>query len=125
MSIYFILVLMIFMHIVDDFYLQGILARMKQKSWWKENAPDRKYRYDYIAALIMHALSWSTLITMPIFWSSAFNPHWWIYLVMLFNALIHIVVDDLKANKKRINLLIDQSIHLLQVVITWALFAFI
>ena len=27
------------MHIVDDYYLQGILAKMKQKSWWKEVAP--------------------------------------------------------------------------------------
>lgn len=27
---------MIFMHIIDDYCLQGILASMKQKSWWTE-----------------------------------------------------------------------------------------
>lgn len=31
MSKIFILALMIFCHIVDDYYLQGILAQMKQK----------------------------------------------------------------------------------------------
>lgn len=39
---------MIFLHIVDDYYLQGILAQMKQKKFWKEQAPDVKYKYDYI-----------------------------------------------------------------------------
>ena len=34
MSKIFILLFMIMMHIVDDYYLQGILASMKQKSWW-------------------------------------------------------------------------------------------
>ena len=39
---------MIFCHIVDDYYLQGKLASMKQKSWWEKNAPDRLYKYDYL-----------------------------------------------------------------------------
>lgn len=29
-----LLLLMIFAHIIDDYYLQGILAHMKQKVWW-------------------------------------------------------------------------------------------
>ena len=41
-----ILFVMVFGHIVDDYYLQGILASMKQKSWWKENAPDKMYEKD-------------------------------------------------------------------------------
>ena len=27
---------MIFMHILDDYCLQGILASMKQKEWWRK-----------------------------------------------------------------------------------------
>lgn len=52
----FILLWMIFMHIVDDYRLQGILASMKQKSWWKEQ-PQYKpmYKRDYIA-VFAHAL---------------------------------------------------------------------
>ena len=35
-----LLFFMMFCHVVDDFYLQGILAQMKQESWWKENYPE-------------------------------------------------------------------------------------
>ena len=43
-----ILLAMIFCHIVDDYYSQGILASMKQKEWWKNNAPDSLYKHDYL-----------------------------------------------------------------------------
>ena len=62
----FILFAMIFCHIVDDYYLQGILASMKQRQWWKENAPNKMYEHDYIVALIMHAFSWSFMISIPL-----------------------------------------------------------
>lgn len=45
----FILFTMIFCHIVDDYYLQGWLASAKQKSWWEKNAPEKLYKYDYLA----------------------------------------------------------------------------
>ena len=47
----FCLLLMIFFHIVDDYYLQGWLASAKQKEWWKQNAPQCLYQYDYIWAI--------------------------------------------------------------------------
>lgn len=48
--IYYVLILsMIFCHIVDDYYLQGCLAKMKQKKWWEENCPDEKYKNDFMA----------------------------------------------------------------------------
>ena len=62
----FILIVMLFFHIVDDYYLQGILAKMKQKKWWKENANNKKYKYDYIVALICHSFSWAFMIMLPI-----------------------------------------------------------
>ena len=48
----FILLSMIFLHIIDDYGLQGIMKDLKQKQWWQKNAPDQLYRYDYIVALI-------------------------------------------------------------------------
>ena len=42
-----VLFAMLFCHIVDDYYLQGILASMKQKSWWEANAPVPLYKNDY------------------------------------------------------------------------------
>lgn len=57
---------MIFCHIVDDFYLQGILAQIKQKNWWKENYPDQMYRQDYLVALMLHSFSWTFMIHLPL-----------------------------------------------------------
>lgn len=114
----FILCWMIFMHIVDDYYLQGVLAKMKQKSWWKANASGKLYKHDYIAALICHGFSWSFMIMLPLAISSYNN----IYIIfVIVNMIIHCIVDDLKANKLKINLIIDQLIHLIQIIVSWLL----
>lgn len=119
MSIFVVLILMFLAHIVDDFYLQGILASMKQKGWWKANAPDKLYKHDYIAALIVHTLSWAIMITLPILYASTWDPHWAVYLMLAVNMAIHATVDDFKANRRKINLITDQSIHITQIVFTW------
>lgn len=115
----FILFVMIFAHIVDDYYLQGILASLKQKSWW-ENQKSYKpmYKYDYIVALIIHSFSWSFMISLPILY---FGFTKWIVVAIILNTIIHGTVDDLKANKHKINLIVDQSIHIVQILITWIL----
>ena len=110
---------MIFCHIVDDYYLQGCLASMKQKKWWQENAPQKLYKYDYIVALIMHSMSWSFMIMLPIAISMNLNVSALFAVVFIGNTIIHAVVDNLKANKLKINLIVDQSIHILQIIITY------
>jgi hypothetical protein len=70
----FILLSMLFMHIVDDYYLQGILASMKQKSWWQKLESYKDfYKYDYIVALIMHSFSWAFMVMMPIAFTMSFS----------------------------------------------------
>jgi len=39
----------------------------------------------------------------------------------IFNTMIHAFIDNLKANEERINLIIDQLLHLGQIIITWIL----
>ena len=116
----FILILMIFCHIVDDFYLQGWLASAKQKSWWQKNATNNLYKYDYIMALFCHSFSWSFMIQLPIliygFYTNVFI--WNIYLFII-NIIIHMFIDNLKANKLKINLIQDQIIHFIQIISTW------
>ena len=113
---------MIFLHIIDDYKLQGILASMKQKVWWKEqNGYKSLYKYDYIPALIEHSFSWTFMIMLPIAIYLKFNLGWWV-LAYIVNMAVHALVDDLKANKLKINLVIDQTIHLSQIVITWLVF---
>lgn len=109
---------MIFCHIVDDYYLQGLLAKLKQKSFWELNAPDKMYKYDYIAALLMHSMSWSFMIMFPLLVHFAFEPPILFMVLWIINTAVHLITDDLKANRHKINLIQDQSIHMLQIIIT-------
>ena len=109
---------MIFCHIVDDYYLQGWLASAKQKKWWEQNAPDKLYRFDYIMALVCHSFSWSFMIMLP--WIIYAGPSLNFALIAIpINSIIHAIVDDLKANKHKLNLIQDQLIHLAQIVVTF------
>lgn len=121
-----LLLAMLFCHIVDDYYLQGWLASAKQKSWWEKNAPDKLYSNDYIMALCEHAFSWTFMIMLIPTIYTYFNPyditHKMYIFVFVFNWVTHCVVDDYKANKKNINLIHDQLIHVLQIIITWIIF---
>ena len=119
MKFWLILFSMIFCHIVDDYYLQGVLAKMKQRSWWEENAPQKEYIRDYKMALCMHAFSWAFMIMLPYILSGA--NQYAVCIAITVNTIIHAIVDDLKANKKKINLVEDQTLHLFQIVFTWIL----
>jgi hypothetical protein len=66
MSKGFVVAWMLFMHVLDDYKLQGCLGNLKQRQFWKDHAPDRMYRFDYIVALVMHAVSWSFCIMLPL-----------------------------------------------------------
>lgn len=117
-----ILVSMIFCHILDDYCLQSsCLVNLKQKSWWEKNAPDPKYSKDYLVGLLMHSISWAFMIMLPILIVLKGELNW-LWIMLPVNTAIHFLVDDLKANKKRINLIQDQLIHLGQVLVTWILF---
>ena len=118
-----ILLCMFFMHIVDDYYLQGILASMKQKSWWEKNAPDPLYKNDYKIALVEHAFSWTFMMMLPaIIYTAIIGtmlPVWFIVVFFILNVTIHALVDNAKANEKTINLIQDQSVHFIQIICTW------
>lgn len=120
----FILFIMLFFHIVDDYYLQGLLAQLKQKSWWEKNVPHSLYRNDYKVALVEHGFSWSFMIMLPIMvWMIYINNIFVILYCILFfaNMIIHSFVDNLKANVGNCSLLVDQTIHICQILITWAI----
>ena len=112
----FVVLAMIFCHIIDDYKLQQItLANLKQKVWWQNNAPDELYKNDYIVALLMHAMSWSFMILLPVAVYKNFCVGTSFVIAFLLNTAIHAYVDDLKANRKKINLIADQSIHMFQI----------
>ena len=106
---------MLLTHLVADYTLQGWLADGKQKSWWKKVVPnldETKYRYDYVMVLFCHSLYWSIFICMP------FLGHQYLWVAVAVNTIIHMVVDDLKANRFKLNLIQDQLLHFGQILIT-------
>lgn len=118
-----VLVLMILGHLIADYPLQGWLAQSKAKSYW-DNSP-KKNKYDYIPALICHATMWGIIIFLPLlFWWNTEYLIGWVWLALPINIIIHAIVDDLKANKKVINLWQDQLLHLAQILITWLIWLF-
>ena len=92
--------MMLFCHVVDDFYLQpGMLSTLKQKKFWekeckKENLNFDFYKNDYKAALFIHGFSWSFMILFPLIVysiaNSTINKDYTVYVPFLIaNALIH------------------------------------
>lgn len=116
-----ILLAMIFLHIVADYNMQGILASMKQRDWWVKNAPEPLYKHDYIVALIEHAFSWAFMIMIPVGIHTIYYNKSIVLIVVVFliNWIIHAMVDHLKANVKVISLVTDQVAHMLQIFLTW------
>jgi len=115
-------ILSMLLHIIDDFVLQPVcLSKLKQKSFWEQNAPDKLYENDYMTALTIHGLSWSIMIILP-YMLLLTVPSWIFATVCIVNATIHAIVDDLKANKHKLNLADDQLIHVIQLLITYAVF---
>ena len=112
---------MIFCHIVDDYCLQAIgpLATMKQKKWWEENHPQKLYKYDYLVALLMHSLSWAFMVMLPISFYLSWDIGTKFVVAFVTNTLLHAFVDNAKANWLTINLIADQSFHMLQIAGTF------
>lgn len=126
MNTIYILLFMIFMHIIDDFRLQGIMASMKQRSWWEnQEGYNDKYRFDYIPALLCHAFSWSMMIHLPIlvYFHFDMGDRWDLFIIVIIvQFLWHAFIDNMKANWKMINLVEDQGLHMLQIIISWFFF---
>lgn len=118
----FTLFCMIAMHIIADYCLQGILADMKQKSWWNENAPDKLYNHDWIMALIMHSFFWSFCIMLPIYVAYGYTWNGKMTMFLVVNILSHMYIDNEKANNHSMNLIIDQIFHMIQIMWTWFVF---
>lgn len=121
-----VLILMILGHLIADYPLQGWLAQAKAKSYW-ENSP-QKNRHDYIAALIGHAVMWGIIVCLPLmfdFQTGGVADLGLFWLAVPANIVVHTVVDDLKANKHKINLWHDQLFHLGQILLTWGIWILI
>lgn len=120
-----VFILMLLAHFFADFHLQGILADMKQEQWWrKQEGYNSKYKYDYLAALVIHSAEWTLWVMIPLF----FLPHIDLGIFLLLAALnivVHSLTDNSKANYRDISLVQDQAVHLAQIAFTYAALALV
>lgn len=123
MNALLIFLLMLAMHTIEDFHLQGRMADMKQKSWWEEYPA--RYHRDYIPVLFLHGMEWSVLVSLPLLLLTGLDVPMWFVLAVVINGIVHAIVDDLKANRFRINLIQDQAAHIIQMaailIVTWVM----
>ena len=134
------------LHLLADFHFQGVLANMKQKSWWQYQVKKRFgpteeanratrvfggkledhyelptwYDYDWFAGLLCHAAMWGIITYLPMIYTTKA----WLWSVLVgVNICLHAIVDHLKCNRiGTLNLNQDQFLHLVQVacsVVVW------
>lgn len=129
-----VLLIMIWMHVFDDFVLQTFwLSNGKQKDWWikvceESDYPFPFYKWDYKASLIIHSVSWCiSVMVAPLIYFPLIHKIDMIWFLFIFaiNVTIHYLVDNAKANLKIFSLVVDQIIHLIQILFTWLAFILI
>ena len=112
----FVWFLMMFMHYIGDWVLQtDKVADLKQKKNWEQYGP--KYKNDYISVLSIHAFSWSFCVYTPLLLMEHNYAMYWYIAILIINSIIHFIIDDIKANRKLINLELDQTFHMVQLVV--------
>lgn len=113
----YILLAMIFCHIVEDYNIQGILAQFKQKSFWKDK--DFLYHNDWIISIIEHGFENTFMMMLPIaiYYKFQLNESYFIWFI--WNWAWHCIIDNYKCNKLQINLIRDQSLHMFWIILTW------
>lgn len=110
---------MIFLHIIADYLVQNdFMAKYKQKKNWEPYIKDGHYKNDFWAVLAVHAFSWAFITFLPLL----FYTHNTLFFtsILFVNTIVHIFVDHLKCNLFKINLIVDQLLHLAQILITLA-----
>lgn len=121
MNSLYILAFMFFMHCIGDYTLQGdFLSAAKRKEFWLNIDSNKKDTFAYLAILSVHAFIWSFCIHIPIL--SLISKSNNVVISIFINFIIHIFIDDLKANRNKITLCVDQIMHILQILITYILF---
>ena len=121
---------MMVLHFIADYFLQGILADLKCKSWWMSKSTNEqqfvRYANDYKSALVAHSFEWAFIVMLPMFHQAYKREFVWMLVMMyvflfIINIVAHYKIDDLKANIRKINLGEDQLLHFIQIFVTWFL----
>lgn len=125
----FVFFIMLFMHTIADFVLQTTcLSDLKQIKKWNEFTKDMfdedveetMYRNDYVAALLTHSFMWAFMTFVPLLLIG--QNYWLLILIIVVNSIIHLLIDNIKANFYLISLCKDQCWHINQILISFIIY---
>ena len=125
----FVFFIMLFMHTIADFVLQiPCLSDLKQIKKWNEFTKDMfdedveetMYRNDYVAALLTHSFMWAFMTFVPLLLIG--QNYWLLILIIVVNSIIHLLIDNIKANFYLISLCKDQFWHINQILISFIIY---
>ena len=125
----FVFFIMLFMHTIADFVLQTTcLSDLKQIKKWNEFTKDMfdedveetMYRNDYVAALLIHSFMWAFMTFVPLLLIG--QNYWLLILIIVVNSIIHLLIDNIKANFYLISLCKDQCWHINQILISFIIY---
>lgn len=119
MSKQFVLTLMVFCHIMNDYCLQTLLISLKQRLQWTKGEFSGSYKNGYASTLLTRGFSWAFIIMFPVVVFYRFNMPLTFYILLITNCLIYAYIDDLEAGKHKISTTTNQSLHITQLVITF------
>ena len=128
-----IILSMLFLHVIADFIVQNeFMAKFKQKKSWHTldlrdtfNRPEdarkmvKKYEFDYIPVLFVHAFSWAFITYLPLLYyvfieKTLLIEPWCTFVII--QTFVHMYIDNQKCNEFKINLVVDQFLHFLQIL---------
>ena len=112
-----IFIFMVFMHIVASIYLSGA----DQRQWWKGTySPSRTT--DDAVALTIHSIFWAFAIMLPIAYAYKFAFSWFYTIALIVNTAIYAVIVYTKKTNNKINLFLQHTAHLWQIISTYLVF---
>ena len=116
---------MIFAHIFADFIFQNnFMATYKQKSNWVKyiSASNGLYKNDYKVVLFVHSFSWAFITYLPLLY---YECYLYYAILVILQTPIHAYIDHVKCNLLKINLVTDQTLHLVQIILPFILYKII
>ena len=78
------------------------------------------YRNDYVAALLTHSFMWAFMTFVPLLLIG--QNYWLLILIIVVNSIIHLLIDNIKANFYLISLCKDQCWHINQILISFIIY---
>ena len=123
MTIEFVFVWTLFMHVLDDYGLQGVWHSMKQRTFpGTEAEMEESNIFSAIPALLCHALSWSFMTMLPIAYYYNFQVNTYFVLFFFSNTWWHAIIQHSKPQIKGVNFALEQSFHIIQIIVTLAFY---